>query len=177
MPEEAFNFYGKSKIVAERESWRFMKKIKFYGSKMELITLHPGGIIGPTLTKDTSFTSMEMIKRCFTGQYPRLPYISSSYTDVRDLALVHYNALTCQILLTSYLYNEENFDGISPQRYIVASEPYFAHEIGEWLAEDFKDSGYKPTTKSIPYFIGQYSALNDYFLLSLYKVIISTTVG
>ena len=100
-PEEAFNFYGKSKIVAERKSWEYISEIKKHGSNLELITLHPGGIIGPTLTKDTSFTSMQMIKKCFSGEYPRLPFISSSYTDVRDLALMHYNALQVPILDTN----------------------------------------------------------------------------
>ena len=136
-PEDAFNLYGKSKILAEMESWKLIEQQSDDEHKIEIVTLHPGGIIGPTLLKNKPFTSMEMIKKCFTGEYPALPYISTSFTDVRDLAEVHYNALSCP----------------PNQRYIVANEPFFMTEVAEWMAEDFIDSGYGPTTRKLPYFL------------------------
>lgn len=141
-PADSFNAYGKSKIIAEMESWDFIKNQKDDEHKIEMVTLHPGGIIGPTLLKDKPFTSMEMIKKTITGEYPMLPLICLSFTDVRDLAEMHYNALSCP----------------PNERYIVANDFCYTSDVANWIAEDFKDSGYKSTKRIMPYLVAYFGS-------------------
>lgn len=86
--------YSKSKILAEKAAWEYIEEIKGENS-LELVTIHPAGIVGPTLTKDTEFTSMTLIKHLAEGKYPMLPKVTFALSDVRDISEAHVNALEC----------------------------------------------------------------------------------
>ena len=84
--------YNASKVYAEDTAWDFVKALPDE-EKFELITVHPGFVLGPPICKGSSFTSEETIKKILTGGFPGLPSIMMSVVDVRDCAAGHLAAL------------------------------------------------------------------------------------
>ena len=81
--------YVKSKALAERAAWDFMKS---EGGALELAVVNPAGIFGPVLGPDFS-SSIEMVKRLMNGM-PGCPRIYLAIVDVRDVADLHLRAMT-----------------------------------------------------------------------------------
>lgn len=81
--------YPKSKTLAERAAWDFVKK---EGGALELSVVNPVGIFGPVLAADTS-TSIELVKRLLDGAMPGLPQLWFGIVDVRDVADLHLRAM------------------------------------------------------------------------------------
>jgi dihydroflavonol-4-reductase len=82
--------YVKSKTLAERAAWDFMKTD---GGKLELAVVNPVGILGPALSKDVS-TSVELAIALMDGAMPGIPNLSFGLVDVRDVADLHLRAMT-----------------------------------------------------------------------------------
>jgi nucleoside-diphosphate-sugar epimerase len=82
--------YVKSKTLAERAAWEFMKK---EGGALELASVNPVGVFGPVLGPDYS-TSILLVKRLMDGAVPGCPRISFGVVDVRDVADLHLRAMT-----------------------------------------------------------------------------------
>src|SRR5262245_44205782 len=61
--------YVKSKALAERAAWDFMKR---EGGTLELSVVNPSGIFGPALGSDYS-SSLDLIKRMLSGSMPACP--------------------------------------------------------------------------------------------------------
>ena len=57
-PDYVTNYYSKSKILAENSAWDFVNELNKTETPLEMSTIHPAGIIGPILAKDSEFTSM-----------------------------------------------------------------------------------------------------------------------
>jgi dihydroflavonol-4-reductase len=74
--------YYKSKTIAEKAAWDFIKKDK---SGMELATVCPGAILGPVLEEDFG-TSANIVIRLLDGSSPALPNIGFNIVDVRSVA-------------------------------------------------------------------------------------------
>ncbi|CAI2374524.1 unnamed protein product [Moneuplotes crassus] len=138
-PETVVNPYIKSKILAENAAWEFVEEAKESGSPLEMSTIHPAGIIGPTLTKGTEFTSMSVFRNFMTGKFPLLPKITIGLSDVRDLADAHEKALFAEPY----------------QRYVTASYALYAKEVSQIIKEEFGDKGLNPTTREMPYLIAR----------------------
>ena len=51
--------YVKSKTLAEKKAWEFIKKQKG-DQKIELVTIHPGPVYGPSLSENLTGESMSM---------------------------------------------------------------------------------------------------------------------
>lgn len=81
--------YQKSKAIAERAAWDFMKK---EGGSMELVVINPVGIYGPLLGPDFA-TSIYLIKRLLDGDVPGCPQLYFGVVDVRDVADIHLLAM------------------------------------------------------------------------------------
>ncbi|MFT3842796.1 MAG: aldehyde reductase [Myxococcaceae bacterium] len=81
--------YVRSKALAERAAWDFMKK---EGGALELSVVNPSGIFGPALAKDYS-SSLELIGRLLNGM-SGVPRLFFSVVDVRDVAELHLLAMT-----------------------------------------------------------------------------------
>jgi len=79
--------YAASKALAERAAWELAAEHGF-----ELVTLQPGLILGPTQTTRTA-GSVGMVLRLLNGEFPALPHLGFSVTDVRDVATAHRRAL------------------------------------------------------------------------------------
>jgi len=81
--------YIKSKTIAERAAWDFMKK---NACDMELVVINPVGIFGPVLGKTFS-SSIGMIIQLLSGKMPGTPQLSFGIVDVRDVADIHIKAM------------------------------------------------------------------------------------
>ncbi len=133
--------YLKSKTLAEQSAWEFINKQE--GNQLlELVTVNPGPIYGPTLSGNLNGESMGMYKQLISGKMPLLPRFAINMSDVRDVAAIHIAAL-----------KNENANG---KRFIVSSEK--AHK-GVEMAEILKANGYsKVSTKLAPNFLLRFMA-------------------
>jgi len=81
--------YIKSKSVAEKTAWEFVKKHK---NPFELACVHPTLVLGPILS-GRSPDSMQMLIAMLDGKYPIIPNLHWSIVDVRDVAQAIQKAL------------------------------------------------------------------------------------
>jgi nucleoside-diphosphate-sugar epimerase len=77
--------YEKSKTLAERAAWQWMKEC---GGDMELAVVNPVDVYGPTLS-DSINASLELPRRMLSGELPGLPDLHLGIVDVRDVADLH----------------------------------------------------------------------------------------
>lgn len=81
--------YMVSKTLAERAAWDFIAR---EGGGMELVSINPVGVFGPTLGPDLS-TSISLVKAMLDGVVPACPRIWFGVVDVRDVAELHLRAM------------------------------------------------------------------------------------
>jgi nucleoside-diphosphate-sugar epimerase len=87
-PEEpGLNTYNKSKVLAERAAWDFMRQA---GGKTELTTVNPVAIFGPTLGPDMP-SVYGLLFSLLGGR--KMPRINMNIVDVRDVADLHIKAM------------------------------------------------------------------------------------
>lgn len=82
--------YRRSKTVAERAAWDFMKSNE---GATELTTVLPGAVFGPVLTAGT-IGSAGIVGRMVSGAMRGIPRIGLEVVDVRDVVDVHVRAMT-----------------------------------------------------------------------------------
>ncbi|MEM9142908.1 MAG: NAD-dependent epimerase/dehydratase family protein [Bacteroidota bacterium] len=117
--------YLKSKTLAEKAALDFVKNQQ--GNRtLELVTIHPGPVYGPTLSDNLSGESMTTIKNIILGKVPRILKASINMSDVRDVARIHVQAL-----------ENENAAG---KRFIVASKEAYSYQE---LTQLLKSNGYE----------------------------------
>jgi len=87
---EGMTAYAKSKTMAERAAWDF---IASQGGKLELSVVNPVGVFGPVLGADYS-TSILIVQRMMDGAMPGVPRLYFGAVDVRDVADLHFRAMT-----------------------------------------------------------------------------------
>ena len=110
------NTYEKSKTLAERAAWDFVKALP-PGEKIELTTVLPGLVVGPTEVF-TDFSSGEVIKMFMLNTFPTstIPKIQMAPVDVRDVALAHVRCI--------------QIDEAQGKRFILSAKPLWFLEIG-----------------------------------------------
>lgn len=81
--------YIKSKTIAERAAWDFMKQ---EGSSLELAVVNPSVVAGPVLGHNYSPT-VEIFVRLMDGSMLGSPRICYNIVDVRDVADIHFLAM------------------------------------------------------------------------------------
>ena len=110
--------YAYSKTIAEQAAWAVQKQ----QSRWELITIHPGAIFGPSLSKRTDATSVGMMIQFMNGSFRAgVPRLWLGVVDVRDAAAAHVQA--------ALLPNARG-------RYISVAESLTLFEIGKLLHVD-----------------------------------------
>lgn len=78
--------YPYSKTVAEKLAWSMAEQQQ----RWDLVTIHPGFIIGPSLSKRTDSTSIDLMIKLGTGKFKSgVPSGKMSFVDVRDVARAH----------------------------------------------------------------------------------------
>jgi dihydroflavonol-4-reductase len=83
------NPYHFSKVSAERAAWAFAEEA---GTAFELVTVNPGLVIGPSIGSGLN-ASNAIVRSLLDGDYPAVVDLSWVVVDVRDVALVHVEAL------------------------------------------------------------------------------------
>lgn len=88
--EKGLSAYNRSKVLAERAAWEFMKK---EGGVLELSVINPMAIFGPSLSPVLSSGS-GLLQKVMDGSMKAIPNISLGIVDVRDVADLHLRAMT-----------------------------------------------------------------------------------
>jgi nucleoside-diphosphate-sugar epimerase len=97
--------YSFSKTEAEKTARRMIAE----QSEKELVTIHPGFVLGPTLAPRKDSTSIDFILQMLGGQFkPGAPQLYFGFVDVRDVSEMHIRAALS--------------DGGNGKRYIGISE-------------------------------------------------------
>lgn len=78
--------YPYSKTLAEKLAWKMAES----QSRWDLLTINPGFIMGPSLSRRTDSTSIEIMIQIATGKFKTgVPSGNISFVDVRDTAKAH----------------------------------------------------------------------------------------
>jgi len=140
--EKDLSAYNKSKVLAERAAWDFIKK---EGSNLELATVNPMGIFGSSLGPDLS-SGFELLKRVLDGSLRAIPNMTLGIVDVRDLADLHIRAMTNP--------------AAKGQRFLALSGGILSlPEIAVLLKENLGDRGKNISTRRLPDWVVRIAAL------------------
>jgi len=129
--------YPKSKTLAERAAWDFVKSLP-PERHFELAVINPGFVLGPLLNNDQG-TSGELIRKLMVREMPACPEIGFAPVDVRDVALAHRLAM-----------ERPEAPG---NRYICAGDHIWTQDMAKVLAEEFNPRGYRIPTGHLPYWL------------------------
>ena len=143
--ENDIGAYEKSKTIAERSAWDFMKGIE-NDNALELSVINPGLVLGPILDEDYS-TSGELIRKLMRHELPGCPDLSWPVVDVRDVADAHIAAMT--------------IPEAAGKRFCCAIESAKILDIAFILKRQFTNRGYKISARKLPNIIVRFSALFD----------------
>jgi dihydroflavonol-4-reductase len=125
--------YQKSKTISEKAAWAFINN---EGTGMELAVVNPTGVLGPVLSDDFSH-SIQNIKQMLAGDMKACPKLISGYVDVRDVADLHFKAMT--------------MPQANGQRFIaVAGESFSLLDIANVLRKNLGEKAAKVPTKELP---------------------------
>ena len=134
--------YQLSKRLAEQAAWNFIKtQGKYKGSRMDLVVINPGFVIGPPVSRRSDATSIKIVKSfldgtakanggCFPFAFPCV--------DVRDVAAAHVSAIE-----TGHA---------AGNRYLLASTVAYSHlDLANILRRSGKFDGFSiPDTEMAP---------------------------
>ena len=127
--------YERSKTIAERAARAWLQK---EGGALELVTIHPGLVLGPVVGRDFS-ASIEAVKKLLDGSVPALPRFGWALVDVRDIADLHYRAMLA--------------DGIAGERFIGANDFWWMSDIAAVLKRRLGAKARKVPTMKVPNFV------------------------
>lgn len=130
---KGLSVYEKSKGLSERAAWDFIKR---EGGALELTTINPVAILGPSLNGHVS-ESFGLLKHLLDGSMKIIPNIPLNIVDVRDVADLHIRAMT-----------DEQAKG---QRFIATADGQMSMpEIALLLKQRFPDHSSKVSTRTLP---------------------------
>lgn len=123
--------YSFSKVSAERAAWSINTN-----KPWKLITINPGFILGPSLTKRSDSTSIKFMVDMLNGKFKTgVPNLYFAVVDVRDVAAAHVAALEA-----------ENSSG----RYVCCNETKSILKIAQELRIQSPDRKNKIPTRQLP---------------------------
>ncbi|CDW80432.1 nad-dependent epimerase dehydratase [Stylonychia lemnae] len=130
--------YARSKITQETIAREFLKNQKpgEDGYMLEMLTIHPTFVIGPTLIPERNST-VEAIAKIVNRQIPGIPNFQHPFVDVRDVAMAHYLAFKTP--------------GISGGRFIIDMAPINMQEVADILHNELRQYGYRCQNRRIGY--------------------------
>lgn len=124
--------YPRSKTVAERAARDW---VAAEGDDMEFASVNPAAVFGPLLSDDLS-TSIELVKQLLEGKVPMCPDIGFGIIDVRDVADLHYRALTAP--------------DIRDERYVCSGPFLKMIDVANILTANLGDKAKKVPTRKMP---------------------------
>lgn len=130
--------YQKSKTLAERAAWDF---IKTAGQGLELAAVNPAAVLGPMLGNDDP-PSLRTIRGMLNGALPICPPFGTGWVDVRDVADLHLRAMTDP--------------AAAGERFIATSGHSLRMvEIAQILRDRLGDRAAKAPTREMPLFLAR----------------------
>ena len=127
-----FDAYRRSKILAERAAWDFMRD---QGGEAQFATVLPGAVFGPVLTRDQP-GSVAIIQGLLSGRPRGVPRLGLAIVDVRDLADLHVRAMTAP--------------EAAGQRFIAVGEFLWMKDVARILRERLGPRAAKVPTRELP---------------------------
>ena len=124
--------YPRSKTVAERAARAW---VAAEGGDMGFASVNPAAVFGPLLSDDLS-TSIELVKQLLEGKVPMCPDIGFGIIDVRDVADLHYRALTTP--------------GIRDERYVCSGPFLKMIDVANLLRATLGEQARKVPSKKMP---------------------------
>ncbi|MBN8843387.1 MAG: NAD-dependent epimerase/dehydratase family protein [Sphingomonadales bacterium] len=124
--------YPRSKTAAERAARDWARA---EGGTMEFASINPAAVFGPLLSDDLS-TSIELVKQLLEGKVPMCPDIGFGIIDVRDVADLHYRALTAP--------------DIRDERYVCSGPFLKMIDVANILTANLGDKARKVPTRKMP---------------------------
>lgn len=113
--------YPYSKTLAEKLAWQMAES----QNRWDLLTINPGFIMGPSLSKRTDSTSIEIMLQLASGKFKSgVPSGTMSFVDVRDVAKAHILA---------------GFTPSASGRHICTSEDRSFLDMANALRKDFSE--------------------------------------
>ncbi|CAI4225482.1 unnamed protein product [Auanema sp. JU1783] len=148
--------YAKSKTLAEKAAWDFMKEDK-HTNKFKLTAINPTFVVGPMLI-DEQGASITVMRRFLNMEMPGFPQLNLACVDVRDVASAHIKAMT-----------ESATDG---ERILVTSQPsLWFRDFARVLGSEFREQGYWIPSIQVPYYVlWIYSFLDSQAAACLHRV-------
>ncbi|MBI1252617.1 MAG: NAD-dependent epimerase/dehydratase family protein [Alphaproteobacteria bacterium] len=136
--------YVKSKTLAERAAWDFMKAD---GAPMELSVVNPVAVLGPVLGADYS-TSILLVQRLMDGAMPGCPKYGIGLVDVRDVADLHLRAMT--------------HPAAAGERFLAVAGPsMWMSDIAKVLKARMGAAGSRAPTNELPNWMVRLAAMAD----------------
>lgn len=127
--------YKFSKTEAEKLAWKMAEAQQ----RWSLSTIHPGFVLGPSLSNRVDGVSMDFMKSLLTGTFKiGAPDISLGIVDVRDVAECHIHALEVDH---------------EPQRFIAVKEVMRIVDMAENIQRVTERVDYPVPTTTLPYFL------------------------
>ncbi|XP_022337706.2 uncharacterized protein LOC111133530 [Crassostrea virginica] len=134
MEPEKLNAYGKSKTLAEKAAWDYVKELPDE-DKIELAVINPAYVMGPVLNGSLC-TSSEVVKRIMEREKPFVAKLNFPVVDVRDVAAAHVKAMTS--------------DDAAGKRHLIVNTNVWMKEMAVILSKEFKSQGYNIPTANCP---------------------------
>jgi len=135
--------YGQSKTLAERAAWEM---IKASSGKTTLATVNPALVLGPVTSDDFS-QSVQVVERLLSGRVPGLPRLGFNVVDVRDVADLHFRAMTDP--------------KAANERFIAAGTFAWMGDLAGLLRERLGEGASKVPTRKVPDFVIRLAGLFD----------------
>ncbi|MEO6277222.1 NAD-dependent epimerase/dehydratase family protein [Roseateles sp.] len=125
--------YVQSKTVAERAARDWVAR---EGGGLAFCTVNPSVVLGPVASADYS-ASVVLVRSLLQGRVPALPRIGFGVVDVRDVAELHWCALTSP-------------QSMAGERFIACGGFLWLREIAAVLREELGEQASKVPTRQLP---------------------------
>ena len=125
--------YVQSKTVAERAARDWVAR---EGGGLEFCTVNPSVVLGPVASADYS-ASVVIVQSLLQGRVPALPRIGFGIVDVRDVAELHWRALTAP-------------QSMAGERFIACGGFTWLRDIAAVLREELGDDARRVPTRQLP---------------------------
>jgi dihydroflavonol-4-reductase len=125
--------YVQSKAVAERAARDWVAR---EGGALEFCTINPSVVLGPVASADYS-ASVGIVQRMLQGKVPALPNIGFGIVDVRDVAELHWRALSTP-------------QSMADERFIACGGFLWLREIAAVLRAELGDRARRVPTLQMP---------------------------
>lgn len=114
------NAYSFSKTSAEKAAWDIVGK----QNNWDMVTIHPGFVMGPSLTKRVDSTSINTLLRILKGEFKSgVPDLEFIFSDVRDISKGHIAAAFSPHATGRYIISNQSGSLLTMGRIIEKAYP------------------------------------------------------